>query len=598
MLTQEVIDALNKLEKKLNKKICCQDCLEIAETCEDGESVIWDSATSSWICGSGGGGGGVSSLESLTGDVTLSEGGNINLNIVGNDIEISATGVSLDSNQETTDTIDLTGQQITINPATGSTYGVVKLDDLFAQFERVDTYADLPDPTLHTDEYYHVVNSQGSAFWPGWIGGTFYSKGFYYSDGSAWEFIGEVPYQASQADVDAGIITDQFVSPATLASASKWATKNDSIQFKEEGVNLGAAGTVDTIDFVGSAVTATRVADVLTVTVTGSSPAVISPAQITADQDNYNPTGFLTSTMVRLDFDTGGRAITGFAAGTDGQRITLSNISANFGYYPGNHPDSSSGNRFLHGKDFIHYPYSNIDVIYDSTSGGWRIIGEENTEGKTGLFYEWSAQSVSAGDNADAAFLVINSGTISGVSSTTSIPATGTISTASASNNGGAIYLIKTLTTYSAFASAHQYAEGYISIPTLSDGTETFTAELQITNAPSSASLEPNNTIGIRYSHSIAGGNWELFSQDNSGAEGTPDDLDVAVTANALYKLRIEIDKSKTEARAYINGAYVGRVTTNMPNSVVCGARVILLKSAGTTARTLNVHSFSAGAIY
>jgi hypothetical protein len=597
MLTQEVIDALNKLEKKLNKKICCQDCLEIAETCEDGESVIWDSATSSWICGSGGGGGGVSSLESLTGDVTLSEGGNINLNIVGNDIEISATGVSLDSNQETTDTIDLTGQQITINPATGSTYGVVKLDDLFAQFERVDTYADLPDPTLHTDEYYHVVNSQGSAFWPGWIGGTFYSKGFYYSDGSAWEFVGEVPYQASQADVDAGIITDQFVSPATLASASKWATKNDSIQFKEEGVNLGAAGTVDTIDFVGSAVTATRVADVLTVTVTGSSPAVISPAQITADQDNYNPTGFLTSTMVRLDFDTGGRAITGFAAGTDGQRITLSNISANFGYYPGGHPDSSAGNRWLHGKDFIHYPYSNIDVIYDSTSGGWRIIGEENTEGKTGLFYEYNAGSTTAGDYGDVAFLAIGTGTVSANAATTSIPAAATFSTAASNAAGEVMHFIKGSFTFSAFGSAHNYAECFISIPTLSDGTETFTVELQITGTPNSTSLEPNNTVGIRYSHGIASGDWELFSQDNVGAE-SPDDLDIAVAANTTYKLGLWIDKARSETRAYINGNYVGRVTGNMPNAAACGARIILLKSAGSTARTLNVHSFSAGAIY
>jgi hypothetical protein len=598
MLTQEVIDALNKLEKKLNKKICCQDCLEIAETCEDGESVIWDSATSSWICGSGGGGGGVSSLESLTGDVTLSEGGNINLNIVGNDIEISATGVSLDSNQETTDTIDLTGQQITINPATGSTYGVVKLDDLFAQFERVDTYADLPDPTLHTDEYYHVVNSQGSAFWPGWIGGTFYSKGFYYSDGSAWEFVGEVPYQASQADVDAGIITDQFVSPATLASASKWATKNDSIQFKEEGVNLGAAGTVDTIDFVGSAVTATRVADVLTVTVTGSSPAVISPTQITSDQDNYNPTGFSTATLVRLDFDTGGRAITGFAAGTDGQRITLSNISGNFGYYPGGHPDSSAGNRIITEKDFIHFPYQSIDIVYDSTSSGWRILSDYTNDRKTGLFYEYSAGNPNTGDNNALAALAISTGTTANTASTTSLPAATTAGISAGAASGHILYFSDAVVTYTSFGSSHQYVEAFISIPTLSNATDRFTIELQLTNTPSSTTLENNNTVGIRYQDDINSGEWELFSQDNAGAESVAD-TNVLVAINTTYRLGLWIDKANSEARAYINGTYVGRVTGNLPTASVNGARIIIIRTGGNTnARTVNVHRLAAGAIY
>jgi hypothetical protein len=550
-IKQKLRDLLSRIEG-----LSCKVCLI------DDEIVLLD--------------GRVTTLESdvliIQSDITTIEGDIITINSDISDLQIEIDLVE----------VDVVDHEARITALEGAPSGTT--------INLAANYAALPDPTTVSGEFYYAQSSQGSAFWPGSLGGTYYKAGLYYSNGVAW--LTDVnPFQAAQADVDAGIITDQFVSPATLASAQTIVlsvAKSGEAEIKGD-ITLSE----------GSNITLTQVGNDIEIASTGgSSPSIISPSQITSDQDNYNPTGFSTATLVRLDFDTGGRAITGFAAGTDGQRITLSNISANFGYYPGNHPDSSSGNRFLHGKDFIHYPYSNIDVIYDSTSGGWRIIGEENTEGKTGLFYEWSAQSVSAGDNADAAFLVINSGTISGVSSTTSIPATGTISTASASNNGGAIYLIKTLTTYSAFASAHQYAEGYISIPTLSDGTETFTAELQITNAPSSASLEPNNTIGIRYSHSIAGGNWELFSQDNSGAEGTPDDLDVAVTANALYKLRIEIDKSKTEARAYINGAYVGRVTTNMPNSVVCGARVILLKSAGTTARTLNVHSFSAGAIY
>ena len=43
-----------------------------------------------------------------------------------------------------------------------------------------------------------------------------------------------------------------------------------AIQFEDEGTPLGAAGTVDTVDFVGAGVTATRVGDAVTVTIPGS----------------------------------------------------------------------------------------------------------------------------------------------------------------------------------------------------------------------------------------------------------------------------------------------------------------------------------------
>jgi hypothetical protein len=52
------------------------------------------------------------------------------------------------------------------------------------------------------------------------------------------------------------------------------AAAQEPIQFQDEGINLGAAGTVDTVDFVGSAVTAARVGDKVTVTINGGDAAV------------------------------------------------------------------------------------------------------------------------------------------------------------------------------------------------------------------------------------------------------------------------------------------------------------------------------------
>jgi hypothetical protein len=44
-----------------------------------------------------------------------------------------------------------------------------------------------------------------------------------------------------------------------------------AIQFQDEGSNLGAAGTVDTVDFVGAGVTSSRVSNTVTVTIAGGS---------------------------------------------------------------------------------------------------------------------------------------------------------------------------------------------------------------------------------------------------------------------------------------------------------------------------------------
>lgn len=333
------------------------------------------------------------------------------------------------------------------------------------------------------------------------------------------------------------------------------------------------------------------------------SVSVISPASITADQDDYAPTGFGAATYVRLGGDNGLRAITGLAAptGSDPIEKTLVNVSAYMLYLPQDHPDSTAGNRFTgYPGDYYLYPGASAKILYDVTSSRWRVMSGDPGYARPTVRYDWSASSTTAGDNNSIAVsAMIAGGTApAATASTTSLPAFASLSTASSSTGGSFIYLTKNVGTYSSFGAAHNFAEAIVSIPTLSDGTETYAAELQITNIPSSAStLENNNTIGIRYSHSINSGKWEVFTQSSSGSEDVADS-GITVADATLYKLRIEIDKSLSEARGYINGVYIGKVETDLPNAVILGSRAIIVKSAGTTARTLNVHSLSAGAIY
>lgn len=90
----------------------------------------------------------------------------------------------------------------------------------------VENYSSLPDPTTVIGEFYWVSNSQGTKWLPGSLGGTYYNNGMYYSNGGNWEFL-NVPYQATQAEVNTGTNNDKFVTPLTLKTVTD--TKVDKV---------------------------------------------------------------------------------------------------------------------------------------------------------------------------------------------------------------------------------------------------------------------------------------------------------------------------------------------------------------------------------
>jgi hypothetical protein len=79
----------------------------------------------------------------------------------------------------------------------------------------VANYSALPDPTTVNGQFFWAEASQGTSWLPFAVGGTYYSAGMYYSNGVAWSFL-DVPYQATQAEVNTGTNTNKFVTPSTL----------------------------------------------------------------------------------------------------------------------------------------------------------------------------------------------------------------------------------------------------------------------------------------------------------------------------------------------------------------------------------------------
>jgi hypothetical protein len=114
--------------------------------------------------------------------------------------------------------------------------GLYYSDGITWQFQVADditvvaNYSALPNPTTVNGQFFWAEASQGTAWLPANVGGTYYSAGMYYSNGVSWSFL-DVPYQATQVEVDAGTNTNKFVTPKTFTDASKWSTKQNVLSY-------------------------------------------------------------------------------------------------------------------------------------------------------------------------------------------------------------------------------------------------------------------------------------------------------------------------------------------------------------------------------
>lgn len=100
---------------------------------------------------------------------------------------------------------------------------------------------------------------------------------------------------------------------------------------------------------------------------------VISPSQITGDQNNYAPTGIATANTLRLTADAA-RSITGLSAGASGEIKVIHNIGSYTLTLKNESSSSTAANRFALQEDLELYPGSTVALRYDATSSRWRSI--------------------------------------------------------------------------------------------------------------------------------------------------------------------------------------------------------------------------------
>jgi hypothetical protein len=101
---------------------------------------------------------------------------------------------------------------------------------------------------------------------------------------------------------------------------------------------------------------------------------IISPAQITGDQNNYAPAGFSSATTLRLSTDAS-RNITGLAGGTSGLLIVIHNVGSFNIVLNSQNGSSTAANRFALAHDITIPPDGMVFLNYDNTTQRWRTTG-------------------------------------------------------------------------------------------------------------------------------------------------------------------------------------------------------------------------------
>ncbi len=129
--------------------------------------------------------------------------------------------------------------------------------------------------------------------------------------------------------------------------------------------------------------------------------------------------------------------------------------------------------------------------------------------------------------------------------------------------------------------------EAVVNIPTVSDGTETFTVR---TGLLDSGTAEATDGVFFRYTHSVNSGKWQGVCRSNSTE--TTVDTGSTVVAGTWVRLTAVVNAAGTSVQFYVNGVAAGAaVTANIPTGTgrETGAGSMILKSAGLTARSFQV---------
>jgi hypothetical protein len=109
----------------------------------------------------------------------------------------------------------------------------------------------------------------------------------------------------------------------------------------------------------------------------------ITPTELSADADDYNPTGYATASVLRLSSDAS-RTVTGLVGGVDGRVVVVQNVGSNDIVLADADIGSTEGNRFALDGDLTLGADTGAILLYDATASRWRLLAVGKTAGGGG----------------------------------------------------------------------------------------------------------------------------------------------------------------------------------------------------------------------
>jgi hypothetical protein len=150
--------------------------------------------------------------------------------------------------------------------------------------------------------------------------------------------------------------------------------------------------------------------------------ADVSPAQITANQNDYNPSNLATSSVLRISSDAS-RNLTGLQGGADGRIIAIVNAGSNNILLRNEDAGSAAANRFaLGGADLLLTPNEGAALWYDATSSRWRLLAAGTSATRPRAWWNFNGTGVVAlRDSYNVSSITDNGVGVYGINFTTAI---------------------------------------------------------------------------------------------------------------------------------------------------------------------------------
>ncbi|MDQ2080248.1 DUF2793 domain-containing protein [Xanthobacteraceae bacterium Astr-EGSB] len=313
---------------------------------------------------------------------------------------------------------------------------------------------------------------------------------------------------------------------------------------------------------------------------------VLSPAEITADQNDYDPAGLAGASLVRLSADAP-RHLTGLAGGASGRILTLVNVGAAAITLDGESAASAAADRFAIGSAIVIGPDQGVALIYDAASSRWRAVAIPGSDGGRQTLTAARTYHVDGATGSDA-----NSGRTAGSPFATIQKAIDTAATLDLSIYDVTIQLAPgTYSTTTGNVLKSAVGAGRIVIV----GDETVPANVVVVTSGAMASASHANFFarGVRTTYAIRG------VQLKSTASGAPVALGVQGGSHVEFQ-NVDFSTGFTQQIRTVDPGSVSKATGNYAISAGAGIHVngsilALADISGVTVTLVGTPAFSTG---